>query len=265
MIFLVILLLVALILLIYLSSQNSDDSLSETIVLKYHEEMKAHSDVVPAKQINLFVEYYLSGNSDRQKEIDSTFQNNLNEPGINHIYIIVHNLEEIERIHSLKTNGFTLIPIKVSRPTYGQLFSIMRKYGGNDDINILANSDMAFNSTINLVRQLRTNEVLALTRWNLYSTEKPFQGKLESHIGWSQDVWIFRGYPHSDLCDISFTTGVLRCDNRLAYLLHQSGYSIFNPCYDIHTWHIHKSNFRTYSENDKLKGMGAFIPLCNWV
>ena len=43
------------------------------------------------------------------------------------------------------------------------------------------------------------------------------------------------------------------CDNKIAYILNQSGYEVINPCRKINSFHLHRSNVRNWY-NHKRKG-----------
>lgn len=243
----------------------------ETITLDHHEQISPHSAVLPAEQINLFMEYYLTKNEFRQKEIDFVLITNLQQKNLDHLYIIVHNKAEEAKVNSLSSilreshTTPNIILISNPRPTYGELFRIINQYAREDDINILANSDIAFDETIAAVKRLRSNEAVALSRYNLQEYTLPLRGELESETKWTQDVWIIRGKAPGILEKVDFTTGILRCDNRIAHILVEAGYKVFNPCHNICIYHAHKSAIRNYTQDDILPGKGAFVPGCHWL
>lgn len=163
------------------------------------------------------------------------------------------------------SNHLTIILINNPRPTYGELYTIINRYTGNDDINILANSDIAFDESINKVRKLRKDEALALTRWNVDEYKYPLNGILFENGHWTQDTWITCGKVSPVMEKVNFTTGIMRCDNRIAHILsEEAGYKTFNPCENVKTFHIHKSEIRNYSKSIFLPGTGAFVPVCKW-
>lgn len=231
----------------------------------------------PASTINVFMEYYKSKHAARQREIDFVLVNNSRLVTIDHLYIIVHNDEEANAVYHLTQN---CIPIQIhdARPSYGRLFSIINQYTGDDDINILANSDIAFDTSIAQVRKMRTDEAIALSRWNVEQYKLPLRGRLQYNPKWTQDTWIFRGRINPILEEIEFSTGLLRCDNRIAYIIaRDAGYNLFNPCWSIRTYHVHMSGLRNYQSHivslihpdDRPKynivgGDGAYVPPCYW-
>ena len=215
------------------------------------------------------------------KEIDFALKNNLSLQSVDNVYAIVHNDEEYRRVQVLDDLGKAkILYANNNRPTYGDIYTMIDQRSGDDDINIFANSDMTFDDSINLVRTLRVDEAICLTRYNVNKYKLPLKGKLEKHGHWTQDTWIIRGKPRVELINIDCKTGVQRCDNRIAYIFgHEAGYNVFNPSLDVRSYHIHKSNIRYYDMVDivrgKIKphdyekhgivpGKGAFVMPCKW-
>ena len=48
--------------------------------------------------------------------------------------------------------------------------------------------------------------------------------------------------------------GKLGCDSVLSYELKQCGYEPRNPCHSIRVWHVHASQVRHYTTEDKISG-----------
>ena len=130
------------------------------------------------------------------------------------------------------------------RPTYLDLFKLCEP----DRINVIANSDIYFDESINLAKGMNENECYALTRYD--------NGRLWHKGHLSQDVWIFNGAVKQELLqrEVDFNLGVPGCDNRIAYEIHKAGYSVLNPSLSIKTHHNHDSKFRTYDrKKEKIK------------
>lgn len=123
--------------------------------------------------------------------------------------------------------------------TYQEIFSLTENYP--DDINIVANSDIFFNDTIEHVHGIKRLQAYCLSRYDyIKGTGKAIFFNRED----SQDVWIIRGYVRNVKC--GFSQGRPGCDNRLAFELKKTGYEVSNPSLDIQTIHCHESNKRTY-------------------
>jgi hypothetical protein len=116
----------------------------------------------------------------------------------------------------------------------------------DDDISIIANTDIWFGNDIEVVkRALKADECFALARWE--ST-----GLFDRND--SQDCWIFRGKVRDVYGD--FPLGVPRCDNRMVYELERAGYRIRNPSFSVRAHHLHARQFREYGSDN----LETFVP-----
>ncbi len=133
---------------------------------------------------------------------------------------------------------------KGGRPTFNDFFKATQAKQYAHDINIIANSDIVFDETLDLVRDYEwdTNICMALARWdmNFKSGDLRLFDRPDS-----QDTWIFLGGVPV-LRDADFTQGLAGCDNKIAWILEQADYRVINPSKDIRTIHIHKSEQRDY-------------------
>ena len=175
------------------------------------------------QKINLFVNRYQCGNKERQKELDFCFNTNI------------------------KSGLFSNIIPFSGRPTYNDFFEKTKEYP--NDINVIANSDIYFNETLNLVQGMQTNESYALTRWEIEEGEivsfsdKHFYNK-EAKPKHSQDVWVFNGAVEN--VQGPFNLGIPGCDNRIAYEI-SLRYKLTNPSNRIQCIHNHKESERNYN------------------
>jgi len=175
-------------------------------------------------QVNLFINYFQCGDKIRQKEYDFCFQTNQDNPLINRIINFDNRLK------------------------YDDFFEATQDYP--DNINILANSDIYFNDTIENVRNIRDRECYAITRSELKGEKVvPFEEmntyNREAKARFSQDVWVFKGAVKR--VRANFHLGVPGCDNRVAHEISMAGYKVINPCYTIECIHKHRSQERYYN------------------
>ena len=188
--------------------------------------------------MNLFINLYKCKNDHRQQEILECLEKNICNPFID-VYVL--------------NEGFDL-PATVNqkfidhRPTYNDLFEYANQVGG---IKIIANNDIYFDESIKKADRILDGECYALTRYNM-------DGKFETDWGGSQDVWIFKD-PIKVKGD--FHLGILGCDNRIAYEIDKAGYFVTNPAKTIKTHHNHSSDYRTYSQTEKIKPPYKIIPI----
>lgn len=175
------------------------------------------------QKINLFINHFQCGDKERQKELDYCFNSN-KESGL-----------------------FSEIINFSDRPTYSDFFKATESYP--NDINILANSDIYFNDTINLVQGIEKNKAYAITRSELegddiVTFEEKHQYNKEAKSKHSQDVWVFNGTVNNVIGN--FNIGVPGCDNRIAYEISRR-YQLSNPSNVIQCIHKHKEESRNYS------------------
>ena len=174
--------------------------------------------------MNLFINYFQCGDKERQKELDFCFNTNI-ESGL---FKKIINFDD--------------------RPTYNDFFNATKVYP--NDINIFANSDIYFNETINLVRDMGVKDAYALTRWEIDNGEiVPFEEKhhynAEAKAKHSQDVWVFNGVAKN--IRGNFQIGVPGCDNRIAWEINNAGYRLSNPSDKIQCIHKHAEQARNYN------------------
>ena len=189
--------------------------------------------------MNLLVNYYDAG--PRQKEIDYCLQQNLANELITKV-IVFNQFKEID--HPKVEN----LMVKI-RPTYQDFFDHFE-----DGINIIANADIFFDTTLSNARHLIGKKCYALTRWEFDGeTSKRFEAvHKDCPAHFSQDVWMFRGKTALKGFDkviaqranaraydwVRFTIGVAGCDNVLAAML-KKHYSVKNPASHIKCHHYH--------------------------
>lgn len=148
------------------------------------------------------------------------------------------------------------------RLTYKKAFDYANKYIQKNEIVILSNCDIWFDSTIKLVNNYDMNSnVIALAR---YDANKDGSYKLFNRPD-SQDCWIFKN-PISLQYDYDFELGKGGCDNRIAWIIDNSiknsiKYNIVNPATTIKSYHEHISNIRNWQNKDILPPPYRLIPI----
>lgn len=169
--------------------------------------------------INLFTNYYKGTNPVRQKEIDLCLYHNLSNRFLN-----------------------TMVLNCQDRLTFKFFFDKINKITSENDINIVANSDIYFDEGVQLVSTISPIQCYALSRWDVLS-----DGSVK-HFNRpdSQDTWVFRGKIKADV-QADFNMGFRGCDNRLAHELKRAGYDVINPSITIKSYHVQNSNIRNYN------------------
>lgn len=177
-------------------------------------------------RVQLITPYYRSGHEQRDAELEQCEAHNLRCFGKSNVVLV---------------GG--------DRPTFGYLFDLCDP----DRINIVCNSDIYWTTrhVAEVVEYYKRPDhertCMALSRWDeLPSGEL----RLYDHQD-SQDSWIFIGRP--SIAGAEFHMGIPGCDNRIAKLIEESGYTVINPSITIRSYHLHASGFRTYGTGRGVK------------
>jgi hypothetical protein len=191
--------------------------------------------------IRLFTSFYPESNAVRSREIIECLKRNLELQQIDEVCLLLENTESPLHHSKLVTK-----PIS-HRPLYQDLFQWAReKQSWDDDLSIICNSDIYFDSAIAVLgRQLTPRLCVALTRWDV----QPDNNVKLFYRNDSQDTWVFRGRIRKVIDD--FQIGVPRCDNRMLYELRQAGYLVINPAFSVRSLHLHAGLREEYVQ-DKL-------------
>ncbi len=190
--------------------------------------------------------YYQELNLERANEIQQAVLANLESKYINSTTIVLENSEFPAFLVNYKQK--LRIIRRKDRAKFKDLFELFI----DKHFNVIANNDIIFNfsNCAILKLELFRNTCFCLTRWEL-------DGSLfREEIGDSQDTWIFgRNISKTDVQTIgNYYLGVLGCDNRLLYELHNLNLLIMNVPFFLRTIHYHKSQIRNYSKDSRLAG-----------
>ncbi len=189
-------------------------------------------------KVNLFVQYYKDKNPARHEEIVKCLGMNIDNKLIDRIFLLTdidfHVVDD--KIRIIDHSG---------RATYNDFFNAISTYAMDEDINIISNSDIYFNHTLEEVLTMHPNMCYGLTRWDLDA-----QGNLAHYPHPdSQDCWIFKGHVRG--VSGAFCLGKLGCDNRIAWEIKEAGYHILNLSKVIQACHMHLSGVRNWSRANK--------------
>lgn len=193
--------------------------------------------------INLFIPYYVDKSEARQAELITCLQNNLNNKAVR-VHIIVDS-PFIDPVDFGLTTRVTLIHY---RPTYNAMFDIINSITGPDDWNVLINSDIYTDYTIELLNNYDSNDFIALARWDVDKAGNP---KLLDRWD-AQDAWAFKGKTRKMNAD--FFQGIAGCDNAIADRAEKAGYRVLNPSKTIKIYHLHNSGVRNYNPSNRIPG-----------
>jgi len=207
--------------------------------------------------INLFLQYFIHPNNERQNEIKECLKRNIENKQINKIYLLNEKIYTNEELGLYNSNN-KIIQININeRLKFKYVFEYI--YLNNiTGYNIIVNSDIFFDETIcNLFKSdIHINrKMYALLRYE-YNLSDPEKTCLFGNgRGDSQDTWII----HSNFninkneCKMfNFEFGKPGCDNKITYLMSTIGFEIINDPFFIKSYHLHESNIRNYSIKDSI-------------
>lgn len=207
----------------------------------------------------LITSYFKTDNLERQKEIDECLIKNVQNPNIKHIYLLndkIYNLKFLKKTSKVKQFDI----IKSDKLLFSEAIEFINSYC-YDECVVLSNSDIYFDKSLKLINpdELK-NKVYCLLRHNI-----DINGNVDifRHFGEprsdSQDCWIFNSPLKIDINQLNFSFGTLGCDNIFASRLHEHGYNLSNPSYDIKIYHLHNIEERNYGINDRIHGNYCLI------
>ena len=210
--------------------------------------------------INVFGQFYIDANPNRQKEILKCLKFNVRNRFITKVYLLN---ERIYTTEELGINSDKIIQINIGRRlAYSDIF----KYINENNItgyNILCNSDIFFDDTIEnlFLSDIHINKKMyALLRYE-YNPKDVSMSKIYGPRMDSQDTWIvhsnFNVSPDA-IKIFNFNFGKPGCDNKIIYLFKVLGYEILNDPNFIKTYHYHTTEIRNYTKTEALKIPFAF-------
>ena len=186
--------------------------------------------------VNLYTSFYQDKDPVRQLELLYCLKQNINNPLIDKIYLIVEG-------EVIVPKSDKIVLIHSHRPTYRDFFDLVNNtvYHANQ-ISIVCNTDIYFNETLELL-DIQDRQCVALSRW-----DKKKDGLKLHNERYSQDSWIFKGKLRN-VRFADFYLGIPGCDNRIAYELNRAGYRMFNPATKVQSIHYHQSDLHNYDHD----------------
>lgn len=196
-------------------------------------------------KIHIILSLYNINNNKRRSEIKKCFKSILNNKNFTSITVINQksniNIPILNTINCINTT---------SRPLFSDLFDYTR----DGYINVITNSDILFDNTIDKIRHINDKTIFSLTR-------REIDGKLyRQNIGNSQDVWVVKNsVPNYIIDQLKFPIGIPGCDSKINWIFQSNGYYVANPSKSIRLYHLHSSEVRSYSNEDRIYGMHLYV------
>lgn len=224
----------------------------------------------------LLIEYWDCPIQERKKELDQTIQMNI-DSGL---------FDEICIFSESQTDNFHNANVLVgARKTVSEMISYSNSISSDEDVNILSNTDIFFDNSIEHLNELENDDVYCLSRWEdnipfnrfIYSNsihddfsvdnkdiDYIIKTDVQNLYSMSADVWCWKG--KINIQKGNFNLGILGCDNVLSYQFRLSGKTISNPFHKVKVHHNHKSNLRpglssNEDNNILFQEYGCYIPV----
>lgn len=221
-------------------------------------------------KLHLFVQYYHTHDRPRQAELDFCLLINVQHAPFDKIFVLTEENDVVPE--QVAQNAKVSVVAVKSRPTFDDMISVVNQNTDENSVNVMCNSDICFDSSINQIRWLRNDEALNISRWDVtrgvqaltYDTLRNCCRAYHSND--SFDVWAVRGaYRKTAMGHALFALGTPGCDNRFAWILQHAGYKVKNPCKNIYCYHVHTSNIRSYTfHSSRVPGPYAHVTPCHW-
>lgn len=223
--------------------------------------------------VHVFLQFYIPSDTFRRQEIQFCLKKHVENPDVIAIYLLG------ECIYSNKELGIVSEKIRQvnlgHRLMYSDVFSYISDHLSElPGYHILLNADIFLDSdAIKAVRKAPLpiqRSAYALLRYE-YVHATPAKSYLFGPRFDSQDTWIFHSHfpvfgTHMDdaaMSTFDFALGRPGCDNRIAWLLETCGYELFNDPMMVKTYHVHRSQKRSYNnKTDIVNGPWAGIIPC---
>ena len=219
---------------------------------------RAKSPSVP--QINLFQQFFIHPNPERNKEIQYCLAMNVMNPLINYIYL----LTEYETDYTpytreqLGIESEKIIQIPIShRMKYRDVFHLVEGMNCAGYV-IIANADIFFDETLQQVLHSNMNEQPLVACQLRYEYDGHMANtRIFGPRPDSQDAWIYHSSWNSILYNykhaFDFQLGQAGCDNHLSYLFKICGFELINDPEKVHILHYHKTQIRDYDPKQVIK------------
>jgi len=208
-------------------------------------------------KINIFSQFFIHSNKERNNEIIFCLFQNVNNPHIDKIYLLNERIYTVDELGGIVSDKIIQVNIN-TRLTYKDVFNYIDKHKINGFFCII-NSDIFFDQTIKNLHLTNLSEekyMFAQLRFEYDNNTKNIYIN-KSNYG-SQDTWIFHTNTIRTILNsinhFNFMLGKPGCDNKILFFLNILGFKIINYPDLIKTYHYHTSQIRNYSNKDTIPG-----------
>jgi hypothetical protein len=192
--------------------------------------------------VRLLINYYVDPDFERNEELLICLANNCQNSEIDEVCCFTE--VEPPDFGSVEKVNFG------GRPTFEDFFHYINRVAEPNDISIICNSDIFFNSKdVKMIKaNLQTHECYTLSRYDL---DEKGNAVLFDRAD-SQDAWVFRGRVKTPK-SCRYHMGKPGIDNAIAERLQTAGYTVKNPSKSIKSYHVHVTNLRRYNRVETIE------------
>ena len=210
-------------------------------------------DNVSMCNVHIITSLYNEINIQRQQEYEISLNHNLKNPYIIHITIFYDVSKGVNTIFLDKysTNKKINIIFIDVRPTFYDFFYYANNSQTDNIIYAISNADIIFDDTIKNTNKIKTNNVIALTRWDFIDENVSIPRiKFNKIFHDSKDVWLFKSKLNLTNMDNlkSIHIGDWNCDGNIKQIIKNSNSIYIEDCLNIRSYHVHFCNGRTYKD-----------------
>jgi len=203
--------------------------------------LKVKNVIEEPNELWFITQFYTTKEELRSSEISRALENNVTNSYIDKIIL----LNETEL--SFKSHSKIEQVVINKRLFYSDIFEYIYNKVPPNVIVVFANSDIYLDKTIRNVWSVNMEDkFFALLRYE--------DGEIYGPRTDSQDCWIVSSTSvkarSNNYKDISFSFGIMGCDNAISLEMMKQKYLVLNPALTIKTHHLHKSEIRNYDPED---------------
>lgn len=203
--------------------------------------------------INIISTFYVSKYSSnldnlRSKELETCLVNNIASQFVEKIHLFIDDNEDLIRLKELTNESEKVVVISVGiKPKYNDFFNYILDNLENK-ICMITNSDIFLSEVNNKVIKELENEknMYALTRYE-YDMSHPL---IDNYCG-SHDCYIFNSkFINKNIINehTNFYQNFPGIETHIIKNFCDNGFRVFNPCKQIITIHLHKTQLRNHGE-----------------
>lgn len=208
-------------------------------------------------KINLVVQYYRDSSEQRQAELDECIRKNISNRYIDNIWMFLETDFDVQSYFN--SEKIKKCQVLGRRLKFGEAIEYCNE-NLKGQLCILSNLDIYFDHTLReLIRTFMDGKFLCLSRHDVTAQGTIQFNEWVSPI--SQDSWMFKAPLVKPLAsyemNIDFALGYPGCDNRIAHEFKRAGFHVLNPCLKIICRHLHISQKRNYTQENRIEGQYA--------